>query len=151
MLLERAAEAAAEEAHGAEIHRYPLTELLDYVRNVDAEELTFLHEAFRMNLALFEEGRASDRLTFLPGLLAENGGVVFSNDAQKTASLLCNGAIEARVLGLSRPAMSVTGSGAGCADHWPLCNGVLVPRAPSSDREITRTTSAVPASASAAA
>lgn len=24
----------------------------------------------------------------------------------------------------------VTGSGAGCADHWPLCNGVLVPRAP---------------------
>ncbi len=24
----------------------------------------------------------------------------------------------------------VTGSGAGCSDHWPLCNGVLVPRAP---------------------
>lgn len=24
----------------------------------------------------------------------------------------------------------VTGSGAGCADHWPLCNGVLVPRSP---------------------
>jgi cytochrome c oxidase assembly protein subunit 15 len=24
----------------------------------------------------------------------------------------------------------VTGSGAGCADHWPLCNGVLIPRAP---------------------
>lgn len=25
-----------------------------------------------------------------------------------------------------------TGSGAGCADHWPLCNGELVPRAPTS-------------------
>jgi cytochrome c oxidase assembly protein subunit 15 len=24
-----------------------------------------------------------------------------------------------------------TGSGAGCGDHWPLCNGVVVPRAPS--------------------
>ena len=24
----------------------------------------------------------------------------------------------------------VTGSGAGCADHWPLCNGELVPRSP---------------------
>jgi cytochrome c oxidase assembly protein subunit 15 len=24
----------------------------------------------------------------------------------------------------------VTGSGAGCADHWPLCNGEFVPRAP---------------------
>lgn len=24
-----------------------------------------------------------------------------------------------------------TGSGAGCGDHWPTCNGVLIPRAPS--------------------
>jgi heme a synthase len=24
----------------------------------------------------------------------------------------------------------VTGSGAGCADHWPLCNGELIPRSP---------------------
>lgn len=23
-----------------------------------------------------------------------------------------------------------TGSGAGCGSHWPLCNGVVVPRAP---------------------
>ena len=23
-----------------------------------------------------------------------------------------------------------TGSGAGCGDHWPLCNGAVVPRAP---------------------
>ncbi|MEO8877844.1 MAG: COX15/CtaA family protein [Polyangiaceae bacterium] len=23
-----------------------------------------------------------------------------------------------------------TGSGAGCGDHWPLCNGVVIPRAP---------------------
>ena len=112
VLFERTAQTEQEVGENAEIHRYTLGELLDYVRTVDVSELSFLHEAFRVNLALFEEGRASDRLTFLPGLLAENGGVVFSNDAQKTASLLCNGAIEARVLGLSRPAMSVTGSGA---------------------------------------
>ena len=24
----------------------------------------------------------------------------------------------------------VTGSGAGCGSHWPLCNGVMVPRSP---------------------
>lgn len=112
VLFERTAQTEQEVGENAEIHRYTLGELLDYVRIVDVSELSFLHEAFRVNLALFEEGRASDRLTFLPGLLAENGGVVFSDDAQKTASLLCNGAIEARVLGLSRPAMSVTGSGA---------------------------------------
>lgn len=27
----------------------------------------------------------------------------------------------------------VTGSGAGCGSHWPLCNGELVPRAPSTE------------------
>ncbi len=27
----------------------------------------------------------------------------------------------------------VTGSGAGCGSHWPLCNGELVPRAPSAE------------------
>lgn len=37
---------------------------------------------------------------------------MISDDEQRTASLLCNGAIEARVIGLSRPAMSITGSGA---------------------------------------
>ena len=30
----------------------------------------------------------------------------------KTAALICNGAIEARVIGLDKPAMSITGSGA---------------------------------------
>ena len=41
-----------------------------------------------------------------------NGGERVSKDEQKTASLFCNAAIEARVLGLSKPAMSITGSGA---------------------------------------
>ena len=41
-----------------------------------------------------------------------NGGKVFSDDERNTASLLCNAAIEARVIGLDRPAMSITGSGA---------------------------------------
>ena len=47
-----------------------------------------------------------------------------------------------RVLAISVLALSVavilwgafvraTGSGAGCGSHWPLCNGVMVPRAPS--------------------
>ncbi|MFN7132188.1 MAG: COX15/CtaA family protein, partial [Myxococcales bacterium] len=29
-----------------------------------------------------------------------------------------------------------TGSGAGCGDHWPMCNGVVVPRAPSAQTVI---------------
>lgn len=26
-----------------------------------------------------------------------------------------------------------TGSGAGCGDHWPLCDGQVIPRAPSTE------------------
>src|SRR5436853_6203595 len=29
-----------------------------------------------------------------------------------------------------------TGSGAGCGSHWPLCNGEVLPRAPSVERII---------------
>ena len=63
-------------------------------------------------MALCRAGLASPRTTFARYLLAENGGQLFSQDEQATASLLCNAAIEARVLGLPEPAMSITGSGA---------------------------------------
>ena len=65
-----------------------------------------------MNLELLQEGIRSTRTTITPMLLEENGQELLSENAQSTAQLLCNGAIEARVLGLSRPAMSITGSGA---------------------------------------
>lgn len=94
------------------IHSLRLQELLDYVREVPVEELGFIREAFVMNQALLEEGLQSERTTIGPMLLRENGGQQISSDVQKTAQLLCNGAIEARVLGLNSPAMSITGSGA---------------------------------------
>ena len=65
-----------------------------------------------MNLALCKAGLDSPKTAYGPYLLAENGGLLISDDEQKTASLLCNAAIEARVLGLPEPAMSITGSGA---------------------------------------
>lgn len=58
------------------------------------------------------EGLSSEKTTYGPYLLNANGGNLVSEDERKTASLFCNGAIEARVLGLSKPAMSITGSGA---------------------------------------
>lgn len=65
-----------------------------------------------MNMELLEEGVHSDRAVLTKQLLKENQGSIISGDAHRTAQLLCNGAIEARVLGMSRPAMSITGSGA---------------------------------------
>ena len=44
--------------------------------------------------------------------VAMNGGRIISESELRTAQLLCNAAIEARVIGLDRPAMSITGSGA---------------------------------------
>ena len=72
-------------------------------------------------MELLEEGIRSKKTTIGPMLLKENGNEIVSKDALRTAQLLCNGAIEARVLGLSRPAMSITGSGAhGIIASMPL-------------------------------
>ena len=94
----------------APIHSYTLAQLVDYAQTVDLEEIAFVEEAYTTNLALFEEGLGSSQTTFAPFLLAQNGGKRFSDDEEKTASLLCNAAIEARVIGLNKPAMSITGS-----------------------------------------
>lgn len=94
------------------IHRYRLSDILTYIRTVPEKEISFIREAFSMNMDLLEEGIHSGRAVIAGQLLKENGGQIISEDARKSAQLLCNGAIEARVLGLSRPAMSITGSGA---------------------------------------
>ena len=94
------------------IHGYTLAELVDYVNTVSLEEIEFVKEAYKVNLELFEEALKSPRTTFARQLLAMNGGEVISKDEQMTASLLCNATIEARVIGLDKPAMSITGSGA---------------------------------------
>lgn len=94
------------------IHRYTLRQLYDYAASAAIEELGFIREAFRVNWELFEEGLHNPRTAFVKHLLKKNGGQVISDNEQLTASLLCNGAIEARVIGLDKPAMSITGSGA---------------------------------------
>ena len=94
------------------IHEYALEGILTYINDVPVEEIAYIRDAFVMNTELLEEGLASARTTIGPMLLAQNGNKRISSDDKKTAQLLCNGAIEARVLGLNRPAMSITGSGA---------------------------------------
>jgi len=107
---EMATEANTAKIHS--IHRYTLAELVDYVNTVPLEEIEFVKEAYKVNLELFEEALKNPRTTFARQLLAMNGEQVISSDEQMTASLLCNASIEARVIGLDKPAMSITGSGA---------------------------------------
>ena len=109
---EHEAEASGTEAVQHAIHGYTLAQIVDYIETVPIEEISFVSEAYRVNLELFKEGLDSPRTTFARQLLSLNGGRVISEDEQATASLLCNAAIEARVIGLDKPAMSITGSGA---------------------------------------
>lgn len=101
---------SAEEA--ATIHTYTLQQLYDYIIAVNIKEIEFIKEAYKVNWELFEEGLNHPRTTFARYLLKKNKDKVFSDNEQTTASLLCNAAIEARVIGLDKPAMSITGSGA---------------------------------------
>lgn len=94
------------------ILKYTLKEILEYVNNVPYEEIEFINEAFKVNYELFEEGLNSPKTTFARQLKKMNNNEIFSHNELKTAQLLCNGAIEARVIGLDKPAMSITGSGA---------------------------------------
>lgn len=108
-------ENSKEEIH--EIHEYTLKQLYEYITSVDENELKFLWNAYEMNLELFQAGLDSPRTTFIKSLYHMNMDKMISEDEVATAQLLCNGAIEARVMGLDKPAMSITGSGA----HGIIC------------------------------
>lgn len=111
----RETEDAGEE--GAVIHDYTLAELCEFIQAVPIEQIAFIQQAYDMNLALFHEGLRHSRTTFVKELWKLNGCQLISKDEAATAQLLCSGAIEARVLGLDKPAMSITGSGA----HGLIC------------------------------
>lgn len=110
-VLERAAESAGAAA-GDTVHGCSFAELYELAATAPVGDLAFLREAHAVNLRLFEVGLASERTVFTRRFFEKNGGIRVSGDALATAQLLCCGALEARVLGLDAPAMSLTGSGA---------------------------------------
>lgn len=94
------------------IHDYTLKDIISYVETININELEFIEEAYRVNLELFNEGLENKRTTFCRNLVKINNNKIISKNANKTANLLCGGAIEARVIGLNKAAMSISGSGA---------------------------------------
>ncbi|SFO01210.1 L-cysteine desulfidase [Eubacterium pyruvativorans] len=116
------------------IHQYSVQDFLKLADQESSENLAPIREAFTMNLALFRQGLNSPRTTFSKYLLQENGGKVISEDPLRTAQLLSAGAIEARVLGLSLPAMSITGSGShGIIATLPLYAYAKIRKVPEDD------------------
>lgn len=111
-IFEKEIESKKEDSQEVELHKFSVKEVLDYINSVDISEIDFVMSAHKMNMELFQEGLKNERTTFVKQLLKMNGDKIYSDSSLNTAQLLCNGAIEARVLGLNKPAMSITGSGA---------------------------------------
>ena len=117
VIFEKERSAAQHQEQEAPIHQYTLAQLVEYAQTVPLEEIAFVKEAYQVNMELFQEGLSSTRTGFLHYLYEKNGNEIFSKDPLATAQLLCAGAIEARVIGLDKAAMSITGSGA----HGIIC------------------------------
>ena len=98
------------------IANYSIGEIFDYAINTDIEELRFMAEAYRVNLELANAGEEWERCTVTKSIFNQNGGFI-SADARMSAKALACAAAEARVLGMDRAAMSITGSGT----HGIIC------------------------------
>lgn len=94
------------------IHKYTLKQIIEYVNTVSIDEISFVKEAYDVNLELFDEALKSNRTTFTKSLYKSNNKKIISSNEKDSSLLLCASAIEARVIGLNKPAMCITGSGA---------------------------------------
>ena len=110
VLWEKSVEAGAEEKKSP-IVEYALVDFYRFAKNCPAEWLEPIQEAYRVNRELAEAAYASERCILTKSLWTANGGQWVSKDLRTTTRLLAGAASEARVLGLDKPAMSITGSG----------------------------------------
>lgn len=94
-----------------EIHGFSFEALVSYAKTVPIEEISFLREAFSMNLALLEEGLRDARTVVAHHLFEKTEKHFCPPTRGLRRSFSAPGAIEARVLGAGAPAMSITGSG----------------------------------------
>ena len=99
-----------EEQNSIDITAHTFAEIWEYAATVPLNEISFINRAYAVNLALAKEGEESTLCAICDRFIEENGGV-YSADLKKTAHALTSSAIEARVRGLAKPAMSITGSG----------------------------------------
>ena len=99
------------------IVNYTIKEILDFAVNVPFEELCFIKEAYTLNRQLAMAGAAWERCIVSKNLINQNGDKFISSDTRLSAKALSCAAAEARVLGIDKAAMSITGSGT----HGIIC------------------------------
>jgi L-cysteine desulfidase len=106
-----------------EVAKYALSDFWNYANKVPLAEIEFIQEAYDANLELAGEGAAANgRTVICQEFIADNHGLLCSDDALASAQAMTAAAIEARVRGVGKPAMSITGSGNhGIICTMPLC------------------------------
>ena len=104
------------EAAMSPIVNYTLAQIYDYAVSAPVEELQFMAEAYKVNCELAEVGASWERCVVARSMLEQNGGFM-SEDVRFSAKTLAAAASEARVLGIDKAAMSITGSGT----HGIIC------------------------------
>lgn len=90
---------------------YSFQEILQYVKEVPAEEILFVRDAFMMNMEVLEEGLQSILTFHGSRLKRENGGRMISSNVRKTAQLFCGGTLEAWDCKIVKSIMGLGGSG----------------------------------------
>ncbi len=98
------------------IANYSIKGIYNFAVSCPVEELQFIRDAYSVNTALAEAGAAWERCTVTKSLMSQNGGF-YSGDERMSAKTLACAAAEARVLGIDKAAMSITGSGT----HGIIC------------------------------
>jgi len=93
-----------------------LRDIYEFALAADIEELSFIKEAYAVNGALAQAGTKWERCV-LTGALLKQYGALICTDARQSAKNLACAAAEARVLGIDKAAMSITGSGT----HGIIC------------------------------
>lgn len=101
----------ADNVHSDGIGLLSFSEILNYAVTIPLKDIEFIRQAYKVNLDLAAEGAGSDVCKICRKFIEDNGNQTFSENLKKSAHALTAAAIEARVRGLAKPAMSITGSG----------------------------------------
>ena len=86
-----------------------IAEMIDLLDHLDQEDLTYLQEGIKMNLAIAEAGKELKKVGYYMSDLLNKGLLI--DDVLSSSKILTASASDARMSGLSYPAMSSGGSG----------------------------------------
>lgn len=106
----------AEDTRSPIVH-YNVGQLFSFAQQAPLDDLLFMEQAYEVNYELARAGAQWERCVVTKEMIRQNGGALLSKDPRMSAKTLACAAAEARVLGIDKAAMSITGSGT----HGIIC------------------------------